>query len=398
VAPEEIDVSLDELENRLDRLRSLYEQYFLGIEKIEPGVARKDVDRRFWLLRRVHIRNTARRFRLQVLIQRYNTFQQHWARICREIENGTYTRHLLRAQKHLGEEPKTWAAKKRLGYFRKRAGDNGSAGDQPDAGGDDLAALLDGGADLAAEAARAAEAAIASANVRAEAARAFEAAVTSSEARAQAPLAMARGRAQLDILDLDLDDDLGGSSPPPPPRPHVPPPKAPIAPAVTQPRPIPKPQDRPAPAAIGAPAPPIAPPARIRTPASPPAAQDTTPAKVAPAPLPRPPATAARPPAAAPAGKPAPAPRPALAAPPPPVASQRDALVGVSEARLKQLHAELSDAKRRLNQSDAVSFDALAKGLRDSEKRIRAQHPGRTIDFHVVVKDGKPIVKPIVRK
>ena len=48
----------------------LVKQYFLGIEKIEPSIARKDVDRRFWTLRRMQIRNTARRFRLQVLVQR----------------------------------------------------------------------------------------------------------------------------------------------------------------------------------------------------------------------------------------------------------------------------------------------------------------------------------------
>src|SRR5262252_305464 len=91
----------------------------MGIEKIEPTVPRKDVDRRFWILRRTPIRNTARRFKLQTLIQRYNTFQQHWTRICREIENGTYVRHLLKAQQKLGAEPKTWAAKKRLGHFRR---------------------------------------------------------------------------------------------------------------------------------------------------------------------------------------------------------------------------------------------------------------------------------------
>src|SRR5690349_16555588 len=91
----------------------------MGIEKIEPTVPRKDVDRRFWILRRTPIRNTARRFRLQTLTQRYNTFQQHWTRICREIESGTYVRHLLKAQKKLGAEPKTWAAKKRLGLLRR---------------------------------------------------------------------------------------------------------------------------------------------------------------------------------------------------------------------------------------------------------------------------------------
>ena len=98
----ELEKLIEELESRVDRLRSLYEQYFVGIEKIEPGVARKDVDRRIYVLRKEQIRNTALRFRFQMVIQRYNTYQTHWQRICREIENGTYKRHMIRAQRRFG--------------------------------------------------------------------------------------------------------------------------------------------------------------------------------------------------------------------------------------------------------------------------------------------------------
>ncbi|HEX6277336.1 MAG TPA: hypothetical protein VFZ53_30045, partial [Polyangiaceae bacterium] len=113
---EELDVALEELETRLERLRALYEQYFLGFEKIEPQVARKDVDRRIYLLRREKIRNTGKRFKLQTIIQRYNTFAQYWQRICREIENGTYRRHLARAERTLGPDKMlTIAAKRRFG-------------------------------------------------------------------------------------------------------------------------------------------------------------------------------------------------------------------------------------------------------------------------------------------
>ena len=354
---EEIDVALDELETRLDRLRSLYEQYFLGIEKIEPTVARKDVDRRFWILRRTHIRNTARRFRLQVLVQRYNTFQQYWVRICREIENGTYSRHLLRAQKKLGAEPKTWAAKKRLGYFRRRAdGDNGSASERPSSA-EELGALLDGPMNLDAEAARAAEEALRSAETR------------SREATAPSDAPPARGvvapplenppkarpepprRGALEMLDLDLDDDLPPARPLPRPAPPV---------SRTAPQPLPRPV--PKPASPSAPAVPQ-PPARVSLPK--------------------------------PAGAPAPERRPEPAkAPPAPQAAGGS----ITEERLKQIHAEFSAAKRQAKQSDAVSLEALSRSLRESEKRIQAQHPGRNVDFHVVVKDGKPIVKPIVRK
>ena len=69
----------------------------MGIEKLEPTVPRKDVDRRIHILRKEQIRNTGLRFRFQMIIQRYNTYQTYWRRICREIENGTYRRHVLRA-------------------------------------------------------------------------------------------------------------------------------------------------------------------------------------------------------------------------------------------------------------------------------------------------------------
>ena len=93
----DVEKQIGDLEIAVDRLRSLYEQYFVGIEKIEPQVPRKDVDRRIYALRKEQIRNTALRFRFQMVLQRYNTYQTHWQRICREIENGTYKRHMIRA-------------------------------------------------------------------------------------------------------------------------------------------------------------------------------------------------------------------------------------------------------------------------------------------------------------
>jgi len=111
----ELDVALEELETRLERLRALYEQYFMGIERIEPAIPRKDIDRRIYVLRREKIRNTAKRFKLQTIISRYNTFQQYWQRICREIENGTYKRHVIRAERIAPGQILTIAARKRLG-------------------------------------------------------------------------------------------------------------------------------------------------------------------------------------------------------------------------------------------------------------------------------------------
>jgi len=42
-------------------------------------------------------------------------------------------------------------------------------------------------------------------------------------------------------------------------------------------------------------------------------------------------------------------------------------------------------------------MDSLAKSLRDSSEKLRQKHPGKTVDFDVQVKDGKTVLKPIVR-
>ncbi|MCL2726402.1 MAG: hypothetical protein FWD69_18435 [Polyangiaceae bacterium] len=101
--PKEQEIAIGQLEERVERVRILYEQYFLGFEKLEPTVPRKDVDRRFAVLKKLQIRNTALRFRLNVVTQRYNTFSMYWLRICRQIEEGTYKRHLRRAQRRFGD-------------------------------------------------------------------------------------------------------------------------------------------------------------------------------------------------------------------------------------------------------------------------------------------------------
>ncbi|HVK68904.1 MAG TPA: hypothetical protein VM694_30820, partial [Polyangium sp.] len=118
----EVERALEDLDSRLERLRALYEQYFLGIEKLEPLVPRKELERRIMLLRREQIRNTALRFKFQTLIQRYNTFQQYWGRVAREIENGTYQRDVLRAAARFGtKDALTIVGKKQKEKYAKLA-------------------------------------------------------------------------------------------------------------------------------------------------------------------------------------------------------------------------------------------------------------------------------------
>jgi hypothetical protein len=95
--PPDIGELLDDLHNRIERVKVLYEQYFMGIEKIEPQVARKDIARNMLVLQQQYIRNTGLRFRFNTMLQKWNIYTTYWNRILREIENGTYTRHIQKA-------------------------------------------------------------------------------------------------------------------------------------------------------------------------------------------------------------------------------------------------------------------------------------------------------------
>ena len=99
MTPKEFEITLSDAEVQLSRLKHLYEQWFQGIERIEPKIPRKQLDRNLHMLRKVQPRNTALRFRFQTLIQRYTTLQTYWRRVGRQIEEGTYRRDLLRARR-----------------------------------------------------------------------------------------------------------------------------------------------------------------------------------------------------------------------------------------------------------------------------------------------------------
>ncbi|MCB9624117.1 MAG: hypothetical protein H6721_19030 [Sandaracinus sp.] len=95
----EFDGLVKELEVRLDQLKALYDQYFQGMERLPPTKKRESIERVLKELRRDQPRNTAARFRFQTLWQRWVTMTTHWDRICRQIEEGTYKRDVLRAQR-----------------------------------------------------------------------------------------------------------------------------------------------------------------------------------------------------------------------------------------------------------------------------------------------------------
>jgi hypothetical protein len=422
---DELDNALEELETRLERLRALYEQYFLGFEKIEPSVPRKDVDRRIYLLRREKIRNTGRRFKLQTLIQRYNTFQQYWQRVCREIENGTYRRHLLRAERLMNPDKQlTIATKRRFGKA------------------------------LALEQQAAAEASGATADAEQE--------LPSDDLEpASEPGTLRPARPPLSPAPLSPAPPSPHALSPAPPRPSQFASEAPTAPRLKPPTPAGRPgtrptaepsstppadrsfesleldmgflgswvpgADAPPPKAPGKLAPPPKPTSAGRPAGPPPKPESALKAAAPPKPAAPPPAAApppksspkaAPPPKSSPKAAPPPksspkaAPPPKMqstprAAPPPKPAAEKPAKPAaaaaaaearaINDERVKELHQKLMELKRQNQEAGQVSLEGLAKTLRATESKLREQHKNRKIDFDVVIRDGKAIVKPTVR-
>jgi hypothetical protein len=331
----EIENLVTELELRVDRLRSLYDQYFMGIEKLEPGVPRKDVDRRIALLRKEQIRNTGLRFRFLMLVQRYNTYQTHWQRICREIENGTYKRHMMRAQARFGNDAQTATRRRSVA---PPAPTKDGVHDAPSPFATDAAILED--EDFAAFAAL------------------------------EPPPAMKKRTYDVELDFGDLGDPLDRE------------PSSLRIPVASPAASVPKPSPRPPPTPVAT------------APASGPMWR-----KAAPAP---PRAPAAAPPVPPPPARPIapPAPKPAVPAPPPPrpAAPVRPVSPGdLPDERVRQLYSQYVETKRKQNESTAaITYDNLAKSLRESSAKLREKH-GRAVDFEVAVKDGKTILKPVVK-
>src|SRR4029079_5374340 len=85
----QFEATLHDAETRLRRLKTLYDQWLSGFERLEPTVARNELDSVLRRLRAEQVRNTALRFRLQQLVQRHTMLVTYWRRIARQIEEGT---------------------------------------------------------------------------------------------------------------------------------------------------------------------------------------------------------------------------------------------------------------------------------------------------------------------
>jgi hypothetical protein len=70
----------------------------------------------------------------------------------------------------------------------------------------------------------------------------------------------------------------------------------------------------------------------------------------------------------------------------------------LSPIRIRQIYGAFVEAKRRANESTAtVTYEKIASNLETVAKELRAKHKARSVDFEVVLKNGKPVLKPVVK-
>lgn len=118
IGSDDIQRELDELDKRVTELKILYDKYFLGLEKFEPQKNRLEAQRIINDLQGRYIRNTGAKFRRDQLKSKFLSYCRYWDRILKQIEEGTYRGHKVRAELHERERREREA---------KRAGAEGTA-------------------------------------------------------------------------------------------------------------------------------------------------------------------------------------------------------------------------------------------------------------------------------
>jgi hypothetical protein len=104
VSREGIEARLDEMGQKLERLRGLYESFFMGIERSPPDVLRRELNRQILEMQQLPINNASLRFRYHALTQRWVLLITYWNRTLREIEAGTFSRDLAKAKRRMAQK------------------------------------------------------------------------------------------------------------------------------------------------------------------------------------------------------------------------------------------------------------------------------------------------------
>ena len=134
------DEELKLLEVKLNQLKLDYEKYFLGTRPTEPVLLRGEIQKTVIKFANTRITNSALRFKFNSVNGRYQAFKRQWDTVLRQIEAGTYKRHVFKANLHdreRGLEPESPTASASTATSPAASG-AGTAGDRPVGGAGDL--------------------------------------------------------------------------------------------------------------------------------------------------------------------------------------------------------------------------------------------------------------------
>ena len=107
----DIEADLHLIDVRLKQLKLEYDQYFLGNRKREPLQIRNELQKYVQIYAQSPIKNTGLRFKFNNLRSRYFSFRRLWDETVRKIEEGSYERHLFKA--NLKDRERNGAADRR---------------------------------------------------------------------------------------------------------------------------------------------------------------------------------------------------------------------------------------------------------------------------------------------
>ena len=99
-APASIAEDLRIADMKIKTLKREYDQYFLGSRPREPANLRAEVQKVMVVFANNSIRNTAERFKFNTLNSQFMTMKRTWDDTLRRIDNGTYKRHVFKANLH----------------------------------------------------------------------------------------------------------------------------------------------------------------------------------------------------------------------------------------------------------------------------------------------------------
>lgn len=389
---EVIEELLDELDKAVDRLKALYEQYFLGIQKQAPAYLHTDCERKIRELAQENIRNTALKYRFNMLQQKFGSYNSYWRRTLRQIENGTYLRQLSKVGRKAAQSGadipdeilQAMPKRMREQVLKERAAALATAkrhAEEAGLGSDGLLELAD-----------------------------EPAAFVGEPSILKRDLAAERRRDGAFLIDDDLDLDAflrdamseaeasAAPKPAPPPPITAAPKPPPSRPATVAPPPIPPKR----PPTVAPPPPPRAtandtiPNAPMPTPRA--LANDTIPNAPMPAPRPRTPSIApsqqTRPNPIAPGATAQRAPTP------PPVSAggrapaSRNAPPGMSDGDVDALYQKYVAAKKMVGEdAGPAARDKLLRTIHAQAPKIMEQYKAKGVDFSIVVKDNQVIIK-----